>query len=236
MDPHAWLKSKKRWLVSFITLDRIRRASPFVAFSLSIFLTYSLTPPTLILTLFLTLYIRRIMDTHAFLQSFRLLQKRLLRDPVPVFNCQNPRCKKASCTQCHAVWEALHICHERDQESFRLFVEKAMSAALVRTCPQCHIGFSKVDGCNKITCPNCKYVMCHLCRKDIRKEKYGHFCDHFRPIPGPCQKCTKCDLYKSKEDRQAVLEAAEKAKSEWIRRHPDAKNIDFSLAQVGPGL
>jgi hypothetical protein len=76
--------------------------------------------------------------------------------------------------------------------------------------------------------------MCYLCRKDIRQEKYKHFCQHFRAIPGPCTQCHKCDLYKNQEERQILLETAEKAKKEWKRWNPQARQIDFSLYSIGP--
>jgi hypothetical protein len=85
-------------------------------------------------------------------------------------------------------------------------------------------------------CPKCKYVMCHVCRKDIRQEKYNHFCQHFRAIAGPCQQCSKCDLYRAQEDRDLALQAAKKASDEWRKRHPNANNLDFSLDSIGPTL
>ena len=76
--------------------------------------------------------------------------------------------------------------------------------------------------------------MCFICRKDIRFEKYQHFCQHFRAIPGPCKVCNKCDLYQTREERIVLKEAAEKAKQEWMKRHPHANHIDMSLDGIGP--
>lgn len=78
--------------------------------------------------------------------------------------------------------------------------------------------------------------MCFICRADIRREKYSHFCNHFRIIPGPCTQCKKCDLYFTPENDVAVSKAAHEARLEWISNHPDMSgmdNIDFSLANIG---
>lgn len=64
--------------------------------------------------------------------------------------------------------------------------------------------------------------MCYVCRKDIGKESYAHFCDHFRSIPGAkCTKCKKCDLYKIAPDDEAVQLAAAKAKTQYLKAHPE---------------
>jgi len=73
--------------------------------------------------------------------------------------------------------------------------------------------------------------MCYLCRKDLREEKYQHFCQHFRVIRGPCPQCKKCDLYKSEDDRKVVAIAAAKAKKKWLATHPTA-NVDLDLKRL----
>jgi hypothetical protein len=103
--------------------------------------------------------------------------KLIFEQPKPlIFNCKNMTCLKVSCTACHQLWKPGHKCFEKEKDSLRTYVEMAMSQALIRTCPNCNIRFSKIDGCNKMECPYCKYVMCYICRQDIRKEKYNHFC------------------------------------------------------------
>jgi len=74
---------------------------------------------------------------------------------------------------------------EKKREECRLFVERAMSEALIRTvslfeverraketrradlflslifqCPRCELGFTKSEACNKMTCPRDGYKMC----------------------------------------------------------------------------
>jgi hypothetical protein len=79
--------------------------------------------------------------------------------------------------------------------------------------------------------------MCYVCRKDIGKESYAHFCQHFRELPGrSCTECTKCDLYKTESEDLSVRRAARKAKQEYLAAHPDVLNqmdksqVDF----IGP--
>ncbi|RHZ49019.1 hypothetical protein Glove_535g42 [Diversispora epigaea] len=152
-----------------------------------------------------------------------------------VFKCQNPECSKSSCLTCNREHKPFHKCYEQEQDNLRLFVEKAMAEAVKRTCPKCHVSFTKSDGCNKMTC-RCGYLMCYLCRKDLRQESYTHFCDHFRPIPGQkCKKCNKCDLYKTEDEEIVIKEAAAKARAEYIKSHPEAKDVNFlENTAIGP--
>lgn len=50
-----------------------------------------------------------------------------------VFKCQNPECRKTSCLLCSRESKPFHKCYEREQDSLRLFVEKAMADAVKRT-------------------------------------------------------------------------------------------------------
>lgn len=50
-----------------------------------------------------------------------------------VFKCQNPECRKISCLLCNRESKPFHKCYEREQDSLRLFVEKAMADAVKRT-------------------------------------------------------------------------------------------------------
>ena len=55
-----------------------------------------------------------------------------------------------------------------------------MTKARLRTCPNCGKNFTKLDGCNKMTCP-CGTKVCYICQNDIANESH----DHFRQ-PGGC--------------------------------------------------
>ncbi|CAO3674489.1 unnamed protein product [Umbelopsis vinacea] len=140
------------------------------------------------------------------------------------FQCRNSACGKLSCLLCNKAVKGLHSCKEDVQDGYRLYVEKAMADAVKRTCPTCNLSFQKSDGCNKMTC-RCGYTMCYVCRKDIGKESYAHFCQHFRELPGrSCTECTKCDLYKTESEDLSVRRAARKAKQEYLAAHPDVLN------------
>lgn len=151
-------------------------------------------------------------------------------NPHPArLDCRNPECQTPSCAECQQPWKPLHDCYEQEKDSLRLCIESAMSQALIRTCPNCQIRFSKADGCNKMVCTNCAYSMCYICRQDIGQQGYKHFCQHFRLIPGKCDQCQKCDLYIVETDDKAAKKAAERAKIEWERR-----NARLRLDQIGP--
>lgn len=45
---------------------------------------------------------------------------------------------------------------------------EAMSAALIRPCPTCQTPATKLDGCNKMTCPQCHTFYCYVCRQKVR--------------------------------------------------------------------
>ncbi|KAG4304377.1 hypothetical protein PORY_002087 [Pneumocystis oryctolagi] len=142
--------------------------------------------------------------------AYRVLRKK----SGSLFKCKNVSyCGKCSCYQCGEEWLPLHKCFEKELDGLRLYVEREMANAVKRTCPECNLSFVKSDGCNKLIC-QCGYVMCYICRKNIKKESYAHFCDHFRSIPGEkCTECTKCDLYKVNDDIAAI---AEKATKEYL--------------------
>ncbi|CED84865.1 mitochondrial 50s ribosomal protein l3 [Phaffia rhodozyma] len=125
---------------------------------------------------------------------------------------------------------------EKEREELRLAMETAMSRAAIRTCPRCELGFTKLDSCNKMTCPRDGYKMCYICRADISQEGYQHFCQHFRHIPGqPCTECNACDLYIVPDEEIAVQAAGAQAKEQWLRAR-DARAVNGWAVdmRVGP--
>jgi hypothetical protein len=54
------------------------------------------------------------------------------RKVVPAFNCRNPDCGRVTCVECAKDWEALHVCHEKEKDSLRVYVEQAISEAFIR--------------------------------------------------------------------------------------------------------
>lgn len=148
--------------------------------------------------------------------------KFILKPPSCSFlQCRSPECGKFSCRLCFQQCLPSHKCLENEKDDLRLKIEQAMAEAVKRTCPDCNLSFTKLDGCNKMTC-RCGYIMCYLCRQGIKDVLYGHFCDHFRCVPGEsCRQCNKCDLYKDPNDDAAMAKAARKAKKQFLLDHPE---------------
>ncbi len=153
---------------------------------------------------------------HHLLQSMLHSRTRISRKRRGLrFECRNPLCGRASCISCAKEWHDIHVCYESERQALRSAVERAMAEAVKRTCPNCNMSFIKSSGCNKLTCV-CGYQMCYLCRNEIGRESYGHFCQHFRPNPGiACAECDRCDLYKAEDEDVAIQKAAEQAEREW---------------------
>ena len=159
------LQQSRQWLITHLTLDTVQKSTSFFTFCISMALTVSFSVPAFAFSLFLAAYLKRFTESRMFYGFFSRL-KRLSKSPSPpVLNCKNPKCLKPSCLRCQSIWEPLHICHEKEQEDFRLYVERAMSNAMVRMCPNCQIGFSKADGCNKITVSVFFLYLCASCPK-----------------------------------------------------------------------
>ncbi|KAA8903142.1 hypothetical protein FN846DRAFT_62993, partial [Sphaerosporella brunnea] len=155
----------------------------------------------------------------------KALRNIALRRRGALFRCENTRCKRESCITCGKEWMPFHKCYEKEEDAARIFVEKAMADAVKRTCPLCHLSFVKSDGCNKLTCP-CGYVMCYICRADIRTVGYKHFCQHFRQIPGTaCTDCDACDLYANEDEAAAIKNAAKRAEEEYWSRCKKPKGM-----------
>ena len=131
VEERTWASFLRQYVAPHVTVTNIRKVfTPTLALATSFLFTLSMSSHTLILSLCLTLYVKRWTETDGFL---RLLQKfqRFVKRPLLILNCK--LCRRSSCVACHSEWTPLHICHEHEQESFRLFVEKAMSNAMVRT-------------------------------------------------------------------------------------------------------
>ena len=132
-----------------------------------------------------------------------------------VFKCQNPSCAKETCRHCKEEWSE-HFglkCSEVEksaQKDVRLSYEEKMTMAKIRKCPKCGCEFTKLDGCNKMTC-RCGAKMCYVCRKP--NIQYNHFCQHPKDPGKPCKKCTSCSLWSdpSEDDNRAVKELEKEA-------------------------
>ncbi|KAI9221219.1 hypothetical protein BC828DRAFT_347425, partial [Blastocladiella britannica] len=94
------------------------------------------------------------------------------------FRCEV--CTAESCTRCRQQSHGVMACQEaealRDKENLlnvQHKVEERMTAALLRQCPECKAKFVKDTGCNRMTCPGCKKLICYVCRVIIKD--YEHF-------------------------------------------------------------
>lgn len=131
------------------------------------------------------------------------------------FTCLSPACGRSSCLSCSAPWHDPHSCFTSQLTSLRLAIERATTDAIKRTCPNCNLSFVKSEGCNKLVCV-CGYSMCYVCREGMQRQGYGHFCQHFRAVPGTaCTECNKCDLYREESKDEAIERAKEQAEQEW---------------------
>jgi hypothetical protein len=121
---------------------------------------------------------------------------------------------------------------KKSETQARLSVEEAMTAARIRECPKCKTRFFKTEGCNKMVC-TCNTFLCYICRKDITKQGYGHFCqtahcDH--------KSCGKCKLFTNtvEDDRQAMLEAGMKKINELKNSSAATQADDKATADDNP--
>ncbi len=138
------------------------------------------------------------------------LQVEMAEEAGSVLTC--PTCSKDTCRLCGDESHVPLKCSEvekKGQTSKRLSVEEAMTEARIRECPKCKTRFFKTEGCNKMTC-TCNTLICYICRKDVTKVGYAHFCqqphcDH--------SGCGKCKLYTDsvEDDRKAMLDAGLKS-------------------------
>jgi hypothetical protein len=135
------------------------------------------------------------------------------------FTCLSPHCGKSTCTNCNTPWSDPHTCNEPSSlQSLRQAIESATTSSIKRTCPKCNLSFVKASGCNKLVC-NCGYTMCYVCRQEIGREGYAHFCQHFREQGGRgCVECQRCDLYLVEDEQGTIRRAAVEAEREWMER------------------
>ncbi|XP_053390019.1 E3 ubiquitin-protein ligase RNF216-like, partial [Mercenaria mercenaria] len=102
-------------------------------------------------------------------------------------------------------------CNEVEKQgatNMRTYIETKVSEAMLRICPRCKKRFYKLAGCNKMTC-TCGTTMCYVCRKP--NIDYEHF------DSGSCSIDSDVNALHDQE----MTEAANKAKEEYLRDHPD---------------
>ncbi|KIY65530.1 hypothetical protein CYLTODRAFT_356614 [Cylindrobasidium torrendii FP15055 ss-10] len=103
----------------------------------------------------------------------------IVKNDASLIRCKNRACRLVSCRECKKVDHSPRSCAaeaEREHRNGRHAVEEAMTAALVRKCPNCRRPFTKESGCNKMKCPNCWTVSCYVCRQVLTgADPYTHF-------------------------------------------------------------
>ena len=103
------------------------------------------------------------------------------------------KCKNGHqfCFVCLRNWHGKEECDKKEEDDFKVWKE----GKIIKKCPNCHIYTEKNEGCNHMTCAECKYQWCWLCNG---KYSYGHYTSG---------KCNGLQFYKpvNEEDIKRVL-------------------------------
>lgn len=109
------------------------------------------------------------------------------------FVCMNAKCGYISCIRCHALYHLNTACGTASDANIRTTIEEIFTRNKMRNCPACAQEFTRIDGCNKMTCV-CGAKSCYLCRQ--RVQDYTHFYNDF----GANITAGKCPLYTREND------------------------------------
>ena len=72
------------------------------------------------------------------------------------------------CFNCLKDWHKNEKCEIENDKSF----EKWRDSYKVKRCPKCKFFIEKTEGCNHMTCFNCKYEWCWLCLQEYKPNHY----------------------------------------------------------------
>ncbi|CAL4197407.1 unnamed protein product, partial [Meganyctiphanes norvegica] len=117
-----------------------------------------------------------------------------------------PACKFVFCSLCRFGWHGIEPCKLKQSEATKVlekyingepdekkqmediygrkyllklkdeFLSMKFIEANSQTCPKCSSKIEKIDGCNKMTCGQCKCYFCWLCNKILDKANpYSHY-------------------------------------------------------------
>ena len=80
-------------------------------------------------------------------------------------------CKKGHkfCLNCLKPWHGNEQCIVEVDENF----ENWKKERNVQKCPRCKYYIEKISGCNHMTCTNCRYEWCWICRNEYKEGHYG---------------------------------------------------------------
>lgn len=97
-------------------------------------------------------------------------------------------CRGRTCITCDIIWHPSETC--ANVAARRAEAQAAEEAAAtqylttnVKLCPRCNVRGEKVSGCDHMTCPQCRYQYCWVCRVDyaeIRRHGNTGHQDHCR--------------------------------------------------------
>ncbi|KAI5480033.1 zinc finger, C6HC-type protein [Pseudohyphozyma bogoriensis] len=152
-----------------------------------------------------------------------------------LFVCQREDCMKISCRSCKKENHLPKTCDEVDLDKKidgLHKVEEAMSAALIRKCPKCSATYLKEDGCNKITCPDCRTVSCHVCGKIV--SGYAHFANAGSNAPNGSEPGATCPLWDDFASRQfkEIEQAKAAAVAELAKANPAVQQEDLEALKL----
>ena len=131
--------------------------------------------------------LKHIMDDIDLINKYKKFKKRLeiIKDENKKI-CPNPDCdsyiQKSNSTK-YVKCENGHIycfdclnpphgnkpCDNKQEKKFLNWIK----GKKVKRCPKCHIYTQKNEGCNHMTCANCKFQWCWICEEEYKSGHYG---------------------------------------------------------------
>jgi len=100
------------------------------------------------------------------------------------------RCVAAECTKCKTVFCA--NCGKPPHQPARCDSWQKWNAIFgcssfwvkknTKPCPMCHVPIEKDDGCNHMTCSQCRAEFCWICLAPLRSHQEAHTCNRYDPV------------------------------------------------------
>lgn len=95
-------------------------------------------------------------------------------------NCK--KCNKNWCLKCNRVQHEEEICFKFNlndsKEKIIGIIQEEIANAIIHKCPKCNAKYTKIEGCNLITCSSCHTYSCYICGIKLEPKngsKYYHF-------------------------------------------------------------
>ncbi|KAJ0399593.1 hypothetical protein ATCC90586_004764 [Pythium insidiosum] len=77
------------------------------------------------------------------------------------FTC--PKCDTKGCFRCRGNAHRFWFCTRAEDDSYLAWERGVGSRRAVRACPRCRIRIWKTEGCNHMTCTQCRHEYCWVC-------------------------------------------------------------------------